>query len=221
MTACALVIVENNLRSSSNERASRPHTPNTPSTPRTPNGLLQNLPSWTVGNDEVAWTTFRDMAAVVAIVCMLVSLSFESFKTWQWTYRDPTGPVDPEKPPLKSRVLDYEWNSEDDFWGVIIECAKAALMLLLVCALFFTSKRELGWVEYHGPPLSYSMYSMACQRILTITINSNLPLAKLLIYSMRPANPSTRWAHCIRDLLSSSHPSVFETSVFDTLRPLH
>jgi hypothetical protein len=143
MTACALVIVENNLRANPSARSSRPHTPITPSTPRTPNGLLHTLPSWTFDNDEVAWTTFRDMAAIIALVCMLVSLSFESFKTWQWTYRDPTGPIDPEKSPSKVRVFDYEWNSKDDFWGIIFECTKAALMLLTVSSIFLYPKPRI------------------------------------------------------------------------------
>jgi hypothetical protein len=97
-----------------------------------PSGLLQKPPTWTHGDDEVAWTTIRDMAAVVAVVCMLVSLPFESFKTWQWTYRDPPGSVASGELPVKVKVLDYEWNAKDDFWGIVIECAKAALMLLMV-----------------------------------------------------------------------------------------
>jgi hypothetical protein len=155
MTACALVIVEHNVRNYSDERSSRPHTPNTPGTPRTPNGLLQKFPTWRDGDDEVAWTIIRDMAAIVAIACMLVSLSFESFKTWQWTYRDSPGPGVPGELPAKIRVLGYEWNAKDDFLGILIECATAALMLLLVCStllyLVLPLTQTLTHVKSHQP----------------------------------------------------------------------
>jgi hypothetical protein len=214
LTACSLLILEYNLKIYPEEQSSRPRTPNTPSTPRSPNGLLHQFPTRTEGDDELARATMRDMAAVVAVVCMLVSLFFESFKSWQWTYRDPLEPINPENPPKKVKVLESEWNLNDDFYAIIIECAKAALLLLMVCPTFLYLQEAYA----ASPPTRFNATGHNCYTPSIVCRPNNgcgslyiptLRLAKIPLHSMPSPLFPIRWLHCIRRYFAHDISSTF------------
>jgi hypothetical protein len=115
------------------------------SPPATPNGLISK-PSPRSAEDvaEEALTSMRDMAAAVALVCLITSLSFESFKRYEWVYRPQSGPIDSKTADLKLvKVLYNQWNSTEDLIGIILGAAKALLLTATVSTQFL----NLFWVR--------------------------------------------------------------------------
>jgi hypothetical protein len=161
LCASALIIVEYNSRDQHEEKPSSPISPIS--------GQLLQAPVAKAGSDEEAWATFRDMAAVVAVVCMIASLSFESFKSFQWTYRPAEGAVGDAAVPKQVKIYLNEWNAMDDFYGIIIECAKAALVLLMVSPDFF-----YPYMRHRGGAFFGSVHTnnLACdiERIVSLPI---------------------------------------------------
>ncbi|QDS74092.1 hypothetical protein FKW77_009614 [Venturia effusa] len=100
------------------------------SPPTTPNGLtVKPAPQLPEHASEEAMITMRDMAAAVAVVCIIGSLSSENFKRYEWTYRPQSGPIDSQKADLKLvMVLYHHWNSTNDLVGIILGFAKALLL---------------------------------------------------------------------------------------------
>lgn len=77
--------------------------------------------------------TMRDMAAAVALVCLIASLSSENFKRYEWAYRPQSGPIDSQKADLKLVMVLYnQWNSTDDLIGITLGAAKALLLTATV-----------------------------------------------------------------------------------------
>jgi hypothetical protein len=128
-TASALLLLEYSLNHDEEGR----HSPRA-----TPNGLIVK-PSPQLPEDvaEEALTTMRDMAAAVALVCLIASLSFESFKRYEWAYKPQSGPIDSKKADLKLVMVLYnQWNSIDDLIGIILGAAKALLLTATVSTQF-------------------------------------------------------------------------------------
>lgn len=104
------------------------------SPPSTPTGLIVKpalqLPE--VASEEVM-ITMRDMAAAVAVVCMVASLSTENFKRYEWAYKPQSGPIDSQRANLKLVMILYkQWNSSDDLLGIVLGAFKALLLTAMV-----------------------------------------------------------------------------------------
>lgn len=136
-TAGALLLLEQSL--THDEESNR-------SPPVTPNGPIFK-PSSQAPEDvvEESLTSMRDMAAAVAVVCLITSLSFESFKRYEWAYRPQSGPIDSQTADLKLVKLLYnQWNSTEDLIGIIVGAAKALLLTATVSTYF--SHKCLLWL---------------------------------------------------------------------------
>lgn len=120
-----MLLLENSLNLDEEGR----HSP-----PATPNGLIvKPAPQLPEEASEEAMVTMRDMAAAVALVCLIASLSSENFKRYEWTYRPQSGPIDSQKADLKLVMVLYnQWNSTDDLIGIILGVAKALLLTATV-----------------------------------------------------------------------------------------
>ncbi|TID23987.1 glycosyltransferase family 90 protein [Venturia nashicola] len=121
-TAGALLLLEYSLHHDEEGR----HSP-----PTTPNGLMF-APQLSEGASEEAMITMRDMAAVIAVVCLLASMSTENFKRYEWTYRPQSGPINSQNANLKLVMVLYnQWNSTDDLIGIILGAAKALFLTVM------------------------------------------------------------------------------------------
>jgi hypothetical protein len=94
------------------------------------NGLLQRRAPIAVRDGPIAWTTLRDMATVVGVVCFAVSLSTEKFRNDGMTYRHDLGLW--EKWGTKWKTNLPWWTVGRAIFGVLIETAYALLLLNLV-----------------------------------------------------------------------------------------
>lgn len=124
-TAGALLLLEYSLNHDEEGR----HSP-----PTTPNGLtVKPAPQLSEEVSEEAMITMRDMAAAVAVICCIASISSENFKRYEWTYRPQSGPIDSQNANLKLVMVLYnQWNSTDDLIGIIFGVAQALLLTAMV-----------------------------------------------------------------------------------------
>jgi hypothetical protein len=126
-TACALLLLEQALGHGEDDGDGHFNTSN---------GLIHKLPYRAEDRAEEIWAAVRDMAGVIAVVCLVVSLNFESFKRYQWTWMPQLGPADSKTGELgEVRVLFNRWNAMADFLGIIFETAKAILLTITVCVI--------------------------------------------------------------------------------------
>lgn len=124
-TAGALLLLEYGLTYDEEGHHSHPATPNgliVKASPRLPEDAAQD-----------ALITMRDMAAAVALICLIASLSFENFKRYEWVYKPQSGPIDSKTADLKLVMVLYDqWRSIDDLIGIILGAAKALLLTTTV-----------------------------------------------------------------------------------------
>jgi hypothetical protein len=131
-TASALVLLEHNLGNHDDGKRL--------GATESSNGTLHRLAPRTEGDDTSAWTVIRDMSAVVAIVCMIASMSVERFKTHQWAHRVPAGPVlgqETTPTPVRNLFIQWNWDTREDLFAIAIECAKAMLLSSMVSGKHF------------------------------------------------------------------------------------
>lgn len=139
-TAGALLLLEYSLSHDEESRHSPPATPN----------VLISKPAPQLPEDaaEEALVTMRDMAAAVTLVCLIASLSFESFKRFDWAYRPQSGPIDSGTADLKLVLVLYnQWNPIEELIGIITGAAKALLLTATVSTQFSIVFRVLLSLE--------------------------------------------------------------------------
>jgi hypothetical protein len=132
--ACSLLLLECSLSYNQDERD---HAPNAT------NGLLLKPVPRVEDHAQDDIRVARDLAGVVALLCFLLSISFESLRNYDMIYRPQQGPVDSmteQLPPVKT--IYYNWDVGADAVGILFETAKAFAMLFMVCLIFLSSSSK-------------------------------------------------------------------------------
>jgi len=119
-TAGSLVLLEEVLRTQKHERTSN-----------SVDGLLQRRPSSSSTEQEEASITMRNMALVVAVTCLIASLSLENFQVGELKHRPELSIYNSWSERWKAQQ--YSYNIKGAVSGIVLGTLKAITLLSVVC----------------------------------------------------------------------------------------